>query len=279
MFSPHHIAVVAARALLLFAGVCSTPGYRRMGPGRVRQLREAAGLSVLSSPIAPGKVRRCASCSLPRNSSKGELSLVAPDGKVAIASRERHGGPPYFWSLRGYLCRCWNLAGQARAGRAAGECSVIVRNVAVRKTRPAGPGVFGKERLAAAAQYLKEQRHREPLPGLGRDAVRRAARSIAVMAGAARRAARSLAQSSVQSPWPQGGQREEASHFVPTAPTCLPPCAPGPTFKMGLPCRYSKCTRGRRRPGARVYAVVEYPERGTHRQPPPQQVADGGELL
>ena len=27
----------------------------------------------------------------------GELSLIAPDGSVAARSRERHGGPPYFW--------------------------------------------------------------------------------------------------------------------------------------------------------------------------------------
>ena len=27
----------------------------------------------------------------------GEFSLIAPDGSVAAKSRERHGGPPYFW--------------------------------------------------------------------------------------------------------------------------------------------------------------------------------------
>ena len=27
----------------------------------------------------------------------GEFSLIAPDGTVAAKSRERHGGPPYFW--------------------------------------------------------------------------------------------------------------------------------------------------------------------------------------
>ena len=28
---------------------------------------------------------------------QGELSLTGPDGSVAATSRERHGGPPYFW--------------------------------------------------------------------------------------------------------------------------------------------------------------------------------------
>ena len=27
----------------------------------------------------------------------GELSLIGPDGSVAAKSRDRHGGPPYFW--------------------------------------------------------------------------------------------------------------------------------------------------------------------------------------
>jgi hypothetical protein len=28
---------------------------------------------------------------------EGEFSLIAPNGKVAAKSQERHGGPPYFW--------------------------------------------------------------------------------------------------------------------------------------------------------------------------------------
>ena len=28
---------------------------------------------------------------------EGELSLIAPNGHVAATSRDRHGGPPYFW--------------------------------------------------------------------------------------------------------------------------------------------------------------------------------------
>ncbi len=56
-----------------------------------------AGLAVLASPIAPWKGAPLKVVFTAEKPLKGELSLVAPDGKVAVTSSERHGGPPYFW--------------------------------------------------------------------------------------------------------------------------------------------------------------------------------------
>jgi hypothetical protein len=58
---------------------------------------DAAEVAVLSAPIAPWKgapLRILVAAEKPLD---GELSLIAPDGGVAAKSRDRQGGPPYFW--------------------------------------------------------------------------------------------------------------------------------------------------------------------------------------
>src|SRR4029077_5500093 len=54
-------------------------------------------IAVLSSPVAPWKGAPLRVVFAAEKPLEGELSLVAPDGRVVAKSRERHGGPPYFW--------------------------------------------------------------------------------------------------------------------------------------------------------------------------------------
>src|SRR5262249_53244096 len=60
----------------------------------------------------------------------------APDGKVAASSRERHGGPPYFWyaEVATPSAGTWH-ATLARDG-ASGGCATLTRDIAVRADRP-----------------------------------------------------------------------------------------------------------------------------------------------
>ena len=58
---------------------------------------DAAGLAVLASPVAPWKGAPLRVIFTAEKPFDGEFSLIAPDGSVAAASRDRHGGPPYFW--------------------------------------------------------------------------------------------------------------------------------------------------------------------------------------
>ena len=58
---------------------------------------DAAGLAVMPSPVAPWKGAPLRVIFAAEKPLKGELSLIAPDGSVAVKSAERHGGPPYFW--------------------------------------------------------------------------------------------------------------------------------------------------------------------------------------
>jgi hypothetical protein len=99
----------------------------------------AAGVAVLASPLSPWKGAPLRVVFTAEKPLEGELSLIAPDGKVAIASRERHGGPPYFW----YAEIAQPAAGtwQAKLVRdgAAGECSTIAHEIAIGGKPQPGP--------------------------------------------------------------------------------------------------------------------------------------------
>ena len=58
---------------------------------------EAAEIAVLPSPMVPWKGAPLRVIVAAEKPLAGELALIAPDGSVAAKSRDRHGGPPYFW--------------------------------------------------------------------------------------------------------------------------------------------------------------------------------------
>jgi len=72
-------------------------GMDQRAEGLPGACEDAAELAFLPSPIAPWKgapLRVIFSVEKPL---EGEIRLTAPDGSIAAQSRERHGGPPYFW--------------------------------------------------------------------------------------------------------------------------------------------------------------------------------------
>src|SRR5262245_54353751 len=56
---------------------------------------DEAGLVMLASPLAPWKGAPLRVVFAAEKPLDGELSLIAPNGNIAVASGERHGGPPY----------------------------------------------------------------------------------------------------------------------------------------------------------------------------------------
>src|SRR5207244_661945 len=99
LFSARQFSV-AATPLLPIAGIVfvflfSSPDARAETSRGTCE--DAAELAVLSSPIAPWKGAPLRVVFATERPLEGEFSLVAPDGNVAAKSRERHGGPPYFW--------------------------------------------------------------------------------------------------------------------------------------------------------------------------------------
>ena len=74
---------------------------------------DAAGeIALLPSPWAPWKGAPLRVMLVTEKPLQGELSLIGPDGRVAATSRERHGGPPYFWftEIKAALRRPFGLA-------------------------------------------------------------------------------------------------------------------------------------------------------------------------
>ena len=98
MFRPRQLPAAVMTATLLITGafsivLCSGLDTRAQGLSGGCE----AEVAVLPSPVAPwagAPLRVLMAAEKPLN---GELSLLAPDGSIAVKSRERHGGPPYFW--------------------------------------------------------------------------------------------------------------------------------------------------------------------------------------
>jgi len=70
---------------------------------------------------------------------EGEFSLIAPDGSVAAQSRERHGGPPYFWFAEVASPAAGTWHAKLARDRAPAECSAITRAITVRAAKPPPP--------------------------------------------------------------------------------------------------------------------------------------------
>src|SRR5262245_20915718 len=128
----------AATALLLSAAapfvLFSVVDAQAQTPSGV--CKDAAGVAVLPSPLAPWKGAPLRVPVAAENAFEGELSLIAPDGKVAVKARERHGGRPYFWvaEVASPAAGAWQVK-LVRDGAGA-ECSTITHEIAVRPAEP-----------------------------------------------------------------------------------------------------------------------------------------------
>jgi hypothetical protein len=125
--------ITGAAFVLLFSAVAA------QAEGPTGGCEDAAEFAVLSAPIAPWKgapLRVVFSAERPLD---GELSLVAPDGSVAAKSRERHGGPPYFWFAEVAAPAAGTWRATLARDRAPAGCGTITRDIAVRDDAPAPP--------------------------------------------------------------------------------------------------------------------------------------------
>ncbi len=100
---------------------------------------ETADLAILPAPLAPWKGAPLRVFIAAEKPFEGELSLIAPNGSVAVKSRERHGGPPYFWfaEVASPAAGTWR-AKLERDGAPAG-CGPFSRDIAVRAAEPPRP--------------------------------------------------------------------------------------------------------------------------------------------
>jgi len=139
MFPTHRMAVAAwlligtALSAHLFA---SANAQAAESAGKCE---DAAEIAVLPSPSAPWTGAPLRVLIAAEKPLEGELSLVGPDGSIAAKSRERHGGPPYFW----YAEIASPVAGKWHAtltrDRPPPECSAIANEIVVSLRKPPGP--------------------------------------------------------------------------------------------------------------------------------------------
>jgi hypothetical protein len=133
--------LAAAKALLLTAGALfvlapSAGDSRAAAPG---SCEDAAELAVLPSPIAPWKGAPLRVVFAAEKPLEGELSLIAPDGSVAAKSRERRGGPPYFWYAEVGTPAAGTWHARLARERAPAECSTLTYDIAVLDHEPPRP--------------------------------------------------------------------------------------------------------------------------------------------
>ncbi|MBX9709800.1 MAG: hypothetical protein K2X60_02095 [Xanthobacteraceae bacterium] len=138
MFPARQIAA-AMTASLLLAGACLVslfPVTAARAQAVAATCEDAAELAVLPSPIVPWKGAPLRVIFVAEKPLDGELSLIAPDGSVAVTSRERRGGPPYFWIAE----IAAPAAGKWRATLASSGCNPVTRDIDVRGDQPPRPG-------------------------------------------------------------------------------------------------------------------------------------------
>jgi hypothetical protein len=197
-------------------------------------------LAVLASPIAPWKGAPLRVLFAIEKPLDAEFSLIAPDGSVAASSRERQGGPPYFWFAEVASPAAGNWQAKLAPQGAPNGCSAITREIAVRADEPPRPRAVDGSLwpLRNSWNRTTENLYSAWIEKLF-DAPLDAAPSWPALHEVLRDKSRNILFNHL-------GLREDQLGQV-----VRPDCADLPyflrayfAFKMGLPFGYSKCTRG-----------------------------------
>jgi hypothetical protein len=225
----------AATALLLVAGASLVFPWS-VGDAQAKGACDELDVAVLPSPLAPWKGAPLRVIVATEKPLDGQLSLIAPDGRVAAKSSERRGGPPYFWfaEVNTPVAGTW----QAKLSGAPAECAT--REIGVRDDEPPRPrGAEGSVwPIRNSWNRATENLYSAWIEKLF-DAPLDAAPSWNALHEVLRDRSRNMLFDHL-------GLREDEINMI-----VRPDCADLPyflrayfAFKMGLPFGYSKCSRG-----------------------------------
>ena len=251
---PTHQLIVAAIASALIVGWIYAPNaasaaqrpakaHAKINTGAQAPTGDCeakAKFAVLSSPAAPWKgapLRVLVTTEEPLDS---ELSLIAPDGKVAAKSHDRNGGPPYSWyaEVESPAAGTWQVK-LTRDGAPA-ECGTLSHDIALQRKAPPGPRATVKSVWPVRDTWNRttENLYSAWIEKLF-DAPLDTEPSWPALQDVLRDRSRNILFNSL-------GLREDQKGLV-----MQPDCADVPyflrayfAFKMGLPFGYAKCTRG-----------------------------------
>jgi hypothetical protein len=262
----------AARALLPSAVACFALLFTAANSqvqAQIGSCDDAAEFAILSSPIAPWKGAPLRVVFAAEKPLEGELSLIAPDGSVAAKSRERHGGPPYFWFAEVAAPAAGTWHAKLARERASAGCSTITREIPVRAAEPPRPQATDGSLWPVRNTWNRETENLysawiEKLF----DAPLDATLSWKALHEVLRDRSRNILFNHL-------GLREDSMGMI-----VRPDCADLPyflrayfAFKMGLPFGYTKCTRGGAGEGPKCHAwwSIQNLEPPPAPEPPPEQ--------
>src|SRR5215467_4816638 len=136
--STRWLAASACFAFLFSAAPASAQGPQPQGPAAA-SCEETTEVTVLPSPLSPWKGAPLRVIVASEKPLEGELSLVGPNGGVAAKTRDRQGGPPYFWyaEVAAPAAGTWNAT--LTRDKASGDCSTIIHEITVADRQPAPP--------------------------------------------------------------------------------------------------------------------------------------------
>jgi hypothetical protein len=120
-----------------FAIVLSAVGSRAQDArvqGAPGVCEDAAEIAVLPSPVTPWKGAPLRVIVAAEKPLAGELSLIAPDGTVAVKSKGRNSALPYFW-----LAEVKSPAAGTWRASLVRNCGTVTRDIAVRSEAPPRP--------------------------------------------------------------------------------------------------------------------------------------------
>src|ERR1700676_2845638 len=228
---------------------------------------DAAGFTVLPSPLAPWKGAPLRVMVVAETPVEGVLSLIAPDGSVAAKSPDRHGGPPYSWfaEVAAPAAGTWHVT--LALDHAMAECGAITRNVTVSASKPAPlatpPGGIWKVRDSwnsttetLFSAWIEKLFDAPPDQDLAWKAWHEVLRD---------RSRNFLFNYLGRDEDKVAGLRPDCADFVYFLRAYF-------AFKMGLPFGYSNCSRGAggKAPKCYQWFDIEHPE-VTRPPPPPEQ--------
>jgi hypothetical protein len=230
------------RAALAATGVCLA-NLVTLAAAQAQQsavCEDAAEIAVLPSPLAPWKGAPLRVIFAAEKPLDGELSLIAPNGQIAATSRERRGGPPYFWLAEVASPTAGKWQAQLTRANAPAACRTVSRTIDVAAKQPPRPAgsktsvwpirnTWNRETENLYSAWI-EKLFEAPLD---------TSPSWPALHVVLRDPARNVLHNHL-------GLREDSINLY-----IRPDCADLPyflrayfAFKMGLPYGYAKCTRG-----------------------------------
>jgi hypothetical protein len=130
--APAFALTVAGFSLLLFSTALSP------AMAASESCADSGAVTVLPSPMAPWSGAPLRVMVVAEKPVAGTLSLIAPDGSVAVKSADRHDGPPYSWfaEVATPTAGTWHAKLEREGGSA--DCGPVNRDITVAARKPEG---------------------------------------------------------------------------------------------------------------------------------------------